>query len=234
MAVVDGVDGWLTPCEGMALFRRAEACRGRGAIVEIGSWHGRSTIVLATASKASSRTIVHAVDPHRGLPGHGDGSSLSMFRDNLAAAGVADLVAPRVCTSAEAARTFEQPVELLYIDGAHDHQSVLEDFLAWCPLVADGGVMAFHDTIGYPGPRRVVRDHLVRSRQFRRIRFAGSLAWGEKVARNTVRERVANHLCWWAHELVAGAYAIARLPWCRACLGAFRAWKAGHPAAVGR
>lgn len=234
MALVDGVDGWLSPREGQALFRRAAACRGRGVIVEIGSWHGRSTIVLAAASRTSSAIPVHAVDPHRGLPARGAGPSLASFRANLAAAGVADLVVTHVCTSAEAVRTFDQPVELIYIDGAHDYPSVLADFRSWYPRVLDGGVMAFHDTIGYPGPRQVVRDHLYRSRQFRRVRFAGSLTWGEKVGRSTLVERAANELSWWAHECSAAAHALARRPWVRACLAPFRTRPGGDLRSVTR
>lgn len=218
MALVGGVDGWLTPREGAALFRRAAACRGRGVVVEIGSWHGRSTIVLAAGAAAGAGAAVHAVDPHAGLPVIGAGPSLDRFQANLAAAGVTDRVVPHVCTSVEAARAFDAPVELVYIDGAHDHASVLADFQAWVPHVVDGGVMAFHDTIGYPGPRQVVRDHLFRSRQFRRLRFTGSLTWGEKVARNTVIDRVTNELVWWAHECAAGAYRLVRVGWIRACL----------------
>ncbi len=221
MTLVDGVDGWLTPREGLALFRGVAACRNRGAIVEIGSWHGRSTIVLAAASQATSQTIVHAVDPHGGIPGRGLGPSLSSFRANLAAAGLSDRVQAHVCSSAEAARTFDQPVEFIYIDGAHDYPTVSDDYLAWFPKVIDGGVMAFHDTIGYPGPRRVVRDHLYRSRRFRRARFAGSLTWGEKVARSSLLERLANELWWWAHEVYAGAHALARQPRLRACRSFF-------------
>ena len=96
---------------------------------------------------------------------------------------------PRVQRSAEAARDFEDPVALLDIDGGHDFATVLEDFTLWFPKVVDGGVMAFHDTVGYPGPRRVVRDHVYRSRRFRRVRFADSLTYAEKVSRSTIAAR---------------------------------------------
>src|SRR5438876_7135452 len=45
--LVAGVPGWLTPNEGHALYEAARACTGRGVIVEIGSWKGKSTICLA-------------------------------------------------------------------------------------------------------------------------------------------------------------------------------------------
>ncbi|MEP7117191.1 MAG: class I SAM-dependent methyltransferase [Acidobacteriota bacterium] len=205
MHLVAGVEGWLSAREGEALFRCARACRGRGAIVEIGSWKGRSTIVLAAGSKAGSGTVVCAVDPYVGIPSRGLTSSVAEFQANIDAAGVAALVRPYVQHSAEVARAFGEPVELVYIDGAHDHAAVLDDFRHWFPKVIDGGTMAFHDTVGYAGPRRVVRDHVYRSRQFRRVRFADSLTYAEKVARSTAMERAVNECRWWINQ----AYAVA-------------------------
>lgn len=210
MALMTGVEGWLSPREAEALFRCASACRGRGAIVEIGSWKGRSTIVLAAGSRAAAQSVVHAVDPHLGLARHGAGPTFSQFQANIAAAGVADLVQSHVQSSADAARGFQQPVELIYIDGAHDYAAVLDDFTRWFPKVLDGGVMAFHDTVGYPGPRRVVREHVYRSRRFRRVRFADSLTYAEKVTRNTPMERLGNEMRWWINQSYAAAIVLVR------------------------
>ena len=57
-----------------------------------------------------------------------------------------------------------------------------------------GGKMAFHDTTCWPGPLKVVTDCLFKSRHFRRIRFASSLTYGEKVAQNTFLERLGNRV----------------------------------------
>lgn len=211
-ALLAGVEGWLSAREAAALFACARRCRGRGVIVEIGSWKGRSTIVLAAGARAGAGGPVYAVDPHQGLRHHGGEPTFAAFQANVAAAGLADLVRPLEQLSADAARTFTSPVELIYIDGAHDHAAVLEDFTAWFPVVLDGGVMAFHDTVGYPGPRRVVRDHLYRSRRFRHIRFAGTLTYAEKVAANTARERAGNRVRWWINQLYAGLLFVVRRP----------------------
>ena len=209
-ALLAGVEGWLSPGEAAALFACARRCRGRGVIVEIGSWQGRSTIVLAAGTRAGAGTPVYAVDPHQGLPQFGGTPTFAAFQANIAAAGVADLVRPIQQCSADAARGFTWPIELIYIDGAHDHAAVLADFTAWFPKVLDGGVMAFHDTVGYPGPRRVVRDHLYRSLRFRHIRFAGRLTYAEKVAINTWRERAGNRVRWWINQLYAALFFVVR------------------------
>jgi hypothetical protein len=38
-----------------------------------------------------------------------------------------------------------RPIDLLYIDGDHNFNSVFEDFNEWFPLVTPGGTVAFHD-----------------------------------------------------------------------------------------
>ena len=215
-ALLADVEGWLSSSEATALFGCARRCRGRGAIVEIGSWKGRSTIVLAAGSRAGAGAPVYAVDPHQGLRQLGGEPTFAAFQANVAAAGFTDLVRPLEQFSADAARGFTAPIELIYIDGAHDHASVLADFTAWFPKVLDGGVMAFHDTVGYPGPRRVVRDHLYRSQRFRRIRFAGHLTYAEKVAANSWQERAGNRVRWWLNQLYAARYfVVLRMGRCR-------------------
>ena len=212
MDLLANVEGWLTPRECWALFACARRCRGRGAIVEVGSWKGKSTIVLAAGARDAARTAVHAIDPHGGIPALGNVPTFDQFTANIARAGLTDLVRPHVQTSAEAAAGFKEPVEFIFIDGAHEYELVLKDFECWFPKVLEGGVMAFHDSVGWPGPRRVVRDRIYRSKYFRRIRFAHSLTYAEKVSANTALERLANRLVWWTNQCYAAAVFVGTRP----------------------
>jgi predicted O-methyltransferase YrrM len=56
------VEGWLSEAQGRALFEAAAATTGRGAIVEIGSWKGRSTTWLASGARLAGQRV-YAVDP---------------------------------------------------------------------------------------------------------------------------------------------------------------------------
>src|SRR5436305_15309889 len=62
--LIADVPGWLTDEEGEALYDLARACTGRGMIVEIGSWKGKSTICLGLGSRAGASVPAYAVDPH--------------------------------------------------------------------------------------------------------------------------------------------------------------------------
>ena len=52
--LIADVPGWLTDEEGEALYDLAKRCEGRGVIVEIGSWKGKSTICLGIGSRAAA------------------------------------------------------------------------------------------------------------------------------------------------------------------------------------
>src|SRR5947209_732236 len=147
--LIADVPGWLTDEEGEALYDLARACTGKGVIVEIGSWKGKSTICLGLGSRA--------------------GASLSQ----------------------PAADDFDEPIELLFVDGSHEYDLVLEDFEKWVPKVVDGGWVAFHDTTWTAGPRKVVGEAIYRSRRFKDVRFViGSTTVARKVAQNSLADRL--------------------------------------------
>jgi predicted O-methyltransferase YrrM len=179
------VPGWLTDEEGEALYELARACTGRGAIVEIGSFKGKSTICLALGSQAGASVPVHAIDPHQ--------ERFPEFEANVARAGIAELVRPIPSLSQAAADRFEEPIELLFVDGSHEYALVLEDFEKWVPKVVDGGWVAFHDTTWTTGPRKVVGHAIYRSRRFKDARFVvGSTTVARKVEENSIVDRVRN------------------------------------------
>jgi MMP 1-O-methyltransferase len=184
--LIADVPGWLTDEEGEALYDLARACTGRGVIVEIGSWKGKSTICLGLGSRAGVSLPIYAVDPHADYR-FGD------FQTNVERAGIADLVRPIASLSQPAADHFEEPIELLFVDGSHEFELVLEDFEKWVPKVVDGGWVAFHDTTWTAGPRKVVGEAIYRSRRFKEVRFVvGSTTVACKVQRNTLADRVRN------------------------------------------
>jgi len=184
--LIADIPGWLTDEEGEALYELARSCRGDGAIVEIGSWKGKSTVCLGLGSQAGRSVPIYAIDPHADYR-FGD------FKTNVERAGIAELVRPVASLSQPAADTFDEPIELLFVDGSHEYDLVLEDFEKWVPKVVDGGWVAFHDTTWTVGPRKVVGQGVYRSRRFKDARFVvGSTTVARKVARNSLADRARN------------------------------------------
>jgi MMP 1-O-methyltransferase len=184
-----GVPGWLSDEEATALYELAKGCTGRGVIVEIGSFKGRSTICLGLGSQAGQGVPIYAIDP-----GHG-WKRFAEFQANIRRAGIEELVRPIAAMSADAYPDFPEPaIELLFIDGSHRYDLVDLDFHLWTRKLVDGGMLAMHDTSAYfPGSCRVAEEQMYKGSHYRRVRFIySSMTVGQKVRRVTVAERAAN------------------------------------------
>lgn len=103
------------------------------------------------------------------------------------------MVIPLVETSEEAAKKFRKPVELVFVDGDHEYESVMSDFESWFPKVIEGGWMAFHDSIAVPGVRTVVQSHVLKSSRFARTRFIGSILLAQKVGKASQTQRLRSY-----------------------------------------
>ena len=64
LSSIEQVEGWMTDAQAELLWTSAAGLAGGARIVEIGSYHGRSAIVLARAAAATA--TVTAIDPHAG------------------------------------------------------------------------------------------------------------------------------------------------------------------------
>lgn len=200
-AMAATVEGWLSDAQGRALHAAAAATRRRGAIVEIGSWKGRSTLWLAHGARLAGHRV-HAIDPHQQSREDPSARTLETFLANLARAGVADVVEPVVLRSDEALAV-AGAVELLFIDGDHSPAGARRDVDLWLPRVMVGGVAMFHDvaTSGYTGPRRMFQQRVCWSSSFHRIRRVGSMTIAERTARRSawqaVRGTIVGILLYW-------------------------------------
>ncbi|MGN6379907.1 MAG: class I SAM-dependent methyltransferase [Gaiellales bacterium] len=184
-----GVEGWLSDEEAAALYDMARRCTGRGVIVEIGSFKGRSTISLGMGSRDGAGLPIYAIDPHRG-PSYDD------FLANIDQAGIDDLVTQVRQPSQQALEAIgDHPIELLFSDGNHKYDMVLQDFALFVPRVVEGGWVVMHDTTSpFPGSKRVAGHLMYRSREFADVRFVPStMTIGRKVASNTAAQRLRNH-----------------------------------------
>jgi glycosyltransferase involved in cell wall biosynthesis/predicted O-methyltransferase YrrM len=183
--IVHGIDGSLSDDEGKFLYFTAKNCIGKGAIVEIGSWKGKSTSYMGMGSKAGKKIKVYAIDPH--LEG-----TYREFKRNIKKAKLNDTVIPVVKTSAGAASGFTMPIEFIFIDADHTYEKVKQDFELWFPKLTSGGVIAFHDTVAWPGPRRVVKKFIYKSRYFKDIGFVDSITFAKKTKKNYLKDRFKN------------------------------------------
>ena len=162
------IDGWLSDAEGKLLYKLAKNVPKGQAIVEIGSWKGKSTVWLAKGTEAGNKNKVFAIDPHCGSRSHvseDEEDTYPTFLVNLSKAGLKNRVVPLVMTSSEAARYWQGSVGLLWIDGSHEYEDVKHDFLVWTQYLLLDAVVALHDCDKL-GPAYVAQEYLVNSDEF--------------------------------------------------------------------
>jgi len=176
------VEGWMSPDQARRLYDAAARTSAGQRIVEIGSFRGRSTIVLASAAPAGVEVV--AIDPHAGndrgpqeLHGFEEAAAgdHDVFNANLAAAGVSDRVTHLRAFSSDAFGDVPGAIDVLYVDGAHRYAPALADIRDWGAKVAPGGTLLIHDSFSSLGVTLAILRHLVPSAQWRYVGRSRSL-----------------------------------------------------------
>ena len=205
LAVAD-VEGWMTEGQGRALHAAAASCPPGGRIVEIGSFQGRSTIVLALAAAPGVEIV--AIDPHAGNdrgPQEFDGyeqaaaDDHTRFEANLVSAGVRDRVTHLREFSDRAHALVEGGIDVLYIDGAHRYGPARADIRDWSARVTPGGTLMIHDSFSSIGVTLAILRELLFSGRFRYRTRSRSLAVYKATSAGS--------------SAVNAAKQIAQLPW---------------------
>ncbi|MFE3017886.1 class I SAM-dependent methyltransferase [Streptomyces sp. NPDC059256] len=166
LAAFVGTKGFMPVSEGLALYEAATEAGALGLpLLEVGTYCGRSTILLAAAARAAGVTAV-TVDHHRGSeeqqpgweyhdpsvvdPELGRMDTLPTFRRALHRAGLEEHVVAVVGRSPQVARLWGTPLGLVFIDGGHTDEHAGGDYDGWAPYLADGGLLVIHDV--FPDP----------------------------------------------------------------------------------
>jgi hypothetical protein len=168
------VQGWMTRDQAHRLWTAAERLRGPARIVEIGSYHGRSAIILASA--AEDDVEVYAIDPHGGNdrgPQQLEGEFEDGQRDheaflaNLEREGVRKRITHVRKPSQDATGDIPGELEVVYIDGAHRYEPAKADIDRWGAKVAPGGTLLIHDSWSSIGVTGAQLASLVFSKEWR-------------------------------------------------------------------
>jgi hypothetical protein len=183
LASVADVEGWMTDAQARRLWDGARRVGSGGRIVEIGSFRGRSTIILAKAAAGSVQMV--AIDPHgggdRGPNEYNPDAQLGerdheTFHANLSRAGVDARVRHVRRPSEQALGEVDGQIDMLYIDGAHRYRFAKPDIELWGARVRPGGRMFIHDSYNAVGVTLAQLRLLFVGREFRYVGRSGSLA----------------------------------------------------------
>ncbi|PIR20976.1 MAG: hypothetical protein COV45_03685 [Deltaproteobacteria bacterium CG11_big_fil_rev_8_21_14_0_20_47_16] len=173
------------------------------SIVEIGVFEGASAVIFRRAM--SPNGTLHLIDPYIVVPDSGLTARPWMAKLNLMRSHNGT-VKWHQDHSDNVASEWNQPIDLLFIDGDHSYRGTRSDWDKWHSHVVAGGIVMFHDARmgkpntdewdGWPGPTRVV-DELFRGDNklpnWDIVEETGSLVVVQRVARNTaIRSTTSN------------------------------------------
>jgi hypothetical protein len=123
------------------LFGLANCGPANGAIVNIGHFHGGSSIIMASGSKLKHREKVFSFD----ISAEGFNSSMNYLDKN----GVRDWIIFQQKSSKDASQSWAKEedtgIRLLFIDGDHSYEGCKNDILGWSDCMTSGGIIAVHD-----------------------------------------------------------------------------------------
>lgn len=178
LTFADKIPGWVNRDE---LGYKAEITRqlpDNAVIVEIGCFLGRSTVVMAGARKLIGHGIVHVIDP---FDGSGDAFSvpfyklitnkieqpiLDEFREHITSAKLDDYVTVHKGTAESVVATWDQPIDMLILDGDQSPKGARSAYDLWIPFLKPGGFLCLHNSgerlylPGHDGHRRLLIEEV--------------------------------------------------------------------------
>ena len=200
-ALADQVTGFMPADEGRALYDTAVRYLGEGVAVEIGTYCGKSTLLLGAAAQQGGG-VLYTVDHHHGSEEHQPGweyhdtslldavsgrlDTLPSLRRALDAAELDENVVAVVGKSVVVARGWRTPLRLLFIDGGHTEEAAQRDFDGWAKWVDVGGALVIHDVFPDPNDGGQAPFHVYRraldTGDFREVTVTGSMRVLERIS----------------------------------------------------
>ncbi len=223
MSAPADIEGWLTDAQADRLRGAAQRLDVGATVVEIGSFRGKSAVVLAAAVPSGGRVV--CIDPHLGsdrgpqefAADHVRGQDdYEAFHANLARHDVTAVVEHVRAFSSDALDAVEGPVDLLYVDGAHRFRPAGDDLVRWGDRVRPGGTMLVHDAFSSIGVTLALLRHVTFG-AWTYVGRSGSMAEyrHERGGASSALRQLAQ-LPWFTRNVVVKTLILARLrrgPW---------------------
>lgn len=148
----------MTRRERLLLYKFALSLKENSTIVEIGSYLGASSAFLACAAKKKKHKLYCCDTWKNDTMKEGSRDTFDEFCHNI------ESLKEHICIlrgkSIDIAKTFNEIIDLIFIDGDHAYEAVKADIEAWLPKVKEGGVIIFHDYGGKPGVTKAINEHI--------------------------------------------------------------------------
>jgi Methyltransferase domain len=198
--LADTIPGWLKRGQARLLFDQARGLPRGARVLEIGSHQGRSTVVLAKAVEPLGGRVT-CVDPFVEGRLFGGTPTREKFERNVAVADVQHLIDLVPDYSTRLRPRWDEPFDLLYIDGKHDYWTLSDD-LRWSEHLPEDGAVLVHDAYSSIGVTLGILAHVLPSRTLRYALRSDSMALFFR-SRPTARDRlrIVGEMPWWLRNV---------------------------------
>ena len=149
------IPGYLHPLECRFLSWLAARVPSRGLALEVGSYKGKSSAHLAAGLSADATLACVDTWFNDAMPYDAQTDVLPEFLKNVNK--YREKIQIYRSSSREAAKTWQHPIDLLFIDGDHSYEGCKSDLESWITFVKPGGCIAFHDS-SEPGVSRAISE----------------------------------------------------------------------------
>jgi predicted O-methyltransferase YrrM len=176
------IPGWFEEINAAA-FWAVIAEKRPETVVEIGSYLGRSSALIGLSlQKFCHNPRLVSIDPHTGdrqqkeILGVDELPTAQLFALHMAGMGLKEMVDMRISTSRDVALTWNDPIDLIFVDGWHSYDAVLEDGCSWSPYLSSDGLVCFDDYGTYPE----VKEAVIKTCKDMQLQFYGTVttqAW---------------------------------------------------------
>lgn len=166
-------------------------------IVEIGSFLGVSSVLLAGGRKLRGSGKVHCIDPfdasgdafsepiYKAIGQQRRGSLRHQFDANIRSARLSQWVHVHEGRAHQIAAQWHRPIDMVFLDGDQSPDGVRLAYESWAPFLKSGGIIAVHNSRSgkqyeehHDGHMRLVEETIIP--QYTEVRCIGSTTFGRK------------------------------------------------------
>ncbi len=194
------IDGWFRGEEVDEMIQVVLGLPHDCMMVEIGAFMGSASVLLAGIRKTCGSGCLHSVDPfdnsgdplsvpiyHDLLSATGHTSLRACFDANMRQAGLNDWVVAHQGDAVSVAKTWNPPIDLLFLDGDQSVAGARLGYESWEPSLKIGGMIAIHNSADrqyaeeHDGSRRLCLAEL-HPHKFGEVRLVRATHFARKLA----------------------------------------------------
>jgi len=148
---------YTTAKELLQLYRLANSLKRNSIAVEIGSYIGASSLMIAKGLRRKSK--LYCIDTwENDAMSEGKWYTYELFQENIRI--VKKKIIPVKSKSVDAAEKFKGAVDFIFIDGDHSYQAVKSDVDSWFNKLEHNGLIIMHDIGWADGVIKVIEEDI--------------------------------------------------------------------------